>query len=117
MPGSQNSKPGKCQPYKFMIYSGWGAPTGQTSAQVPHSVQASAEISYLPSPSEMAEVGHSGSQAPHAMQSSLIIYAMETHLLRMYHSKAQVTLSALLNNNIRGEKINVFSKIFKLESA
>jgi hypothetical protein len=76
MPGSLNSKPGKCQPYKHVVYSGWGAPTGQTSAQLPHSVQESAEISYLPSPSVIADVGHSGSQAPHEMQSSLIIYAM-----------------------------------------
>ena len=50
----------------------WGAPTGQASAQEPHSVQRSALISNLPSPSEIAPTGHSASQAPQEMQSSLI---------------------------------------------
>ena len=49
---------------------------GQTAAQAPHSMQAEASITYLPSPSEMAETGHSAEQAPQLMQSSVILYAM-----------------------------------------
>ena len=48
-----------------MNYSSLGAPTGQASAQAPHERQASASISYLPSPSEIAPTGHSAAQAPH----------------------------------------------------
>ena len=50
-------------------YSWTGAPTGQVSAQAPHSMQVSALISYLPSPSVMASTGQPAAQAPHAMQS------------------------------------------------
>ena len=39
-------------------------------------MQVSASITYLPSPSEMAETGHSSEQAPHATHSSLITYAI-----------------------------------------
>ena len=52
-------------------YPKWIASEGQTSAQVPHSVQASGLIEYL-SPSEIAPTGHSSIQVPHAIQSSLI---------------------------------------------
>lgn len=57
-------------------YSATGAPTGQTPAQAPHSMQVSALISYLPLPSEIADTGHSASQAPQLMQASVILYAM-----------------------------------------
>lgn len=60
-----------------LFYSAEGAPTGQTPAQAPHSIQVSASITYLPSPSEIALTGHSASQAPQLMHSSLITYAME----------------------------------------
>ena len=57
-----------------------GAPTGHTPAQAPHSTQASASITYFPSPSEIAPTGHSPAQAPHITQSSEIIYAIYIHL-------------------------------------
>jgi len=57
-------------------YFGWGAPTGQTFAQEPQSMQAPSSITYFVSPAEMQLTGHSGSQAPQLMQSSLITYAM-----------------------------------------
>ena len=47
------------------------ASEGQTEAQVPHSVQASASIEYF-SPSEIAPEGHSSIHVPHAIQSSPI---------------------------------------------
>lgn len=47
------------------------ASEGQTSAHVPHSVQASGLIEYL-SPSEIAPTGHSSIHVPHAIQSSPI---------------------------------------------
>ena len=57
-------------------YSAFGAPTGQTPAQAPHSTQASASITYFPSPSEIAPTGHSPAQAPQLTQSSEIMYAI-----------------------------------------
>ncbi len=51
------------------IYSGCGASTGQTLAQAPQSIQASASITYI-SPGDIASTGHSGSQAPHAIHVS-----------------------------------------------
>lgn len=54
-------------------YSCSGAPTGQVSAQAPHSMQVSGSITYLPSPSEIAPTGHAPAQAPQAMHSSLIL--------------------------------------------
>lgn len=54
----------------------FGADTGQTPAQAPHSMQVSASITYLLSPAEIALTGHSPSQAPHMMQSSEITYAI-----------------------------------------
>ncbi len=53
-----------------------GAPTGQTLAQDPQSIQVSGSITYLPSPSEIAFTGHSASQAPQLIHSSLITYAI-----------------------------------------
>ena len=53
-------------------YASWGAETGQVPAQAPQEMQVSASMTYLPSPSEIAETGHSSAHAPHAMQSSLI---------------------------------------------
>ena len=61
-------------------YSALGAETGHTPAQAPHSTQASASITYFPSPSEIAPTGHSPAQAPQLMQSSEIIYAIYKHL-------------------------------------
>lgn len=81
-------------------YSPLGAPTGQTSAQLPHSVQTAGSMTYLPSPSEIADTGHSASHAPHAMQSSLIVYAIEKHLLIVvpsYHSKKPAKLQRVSN--------------------
>ena len=49
----------------------WIASEGQTSAQVPHSVQTSGLIEYF-SPSEIAPEGHSSIHVPQAMQSSPI---------------------------------------------
>ena len=57
-------------------HSALGAPTGHTPAQAPHSMQVSASMTYLPSPSEIAPTGHSAAQAPQAMHSSEILYAM-----------------------------------------
>lgn len=54
-------------------YAWAGAPTGQVSAQAPHSMHTSGLISYLPSPSEIAFTGHSAAQAPQLMQSSEIL--------------------------------------------
>ncbi len=62
--------------HTLAIYSCAGAPTGQVEAQVPHSMQASASITYLPSPSEIAPTGHAPAQAPQEMHSSLILYAI-----------------------------------------
>ena len=61
-------------------YSSAGAPTGQTPAQAPQEMQVSASITYLPSPSLIAETGHSSAQAPQATHSSLITYAMINYL-------------------------------------
>ena len=61
-------------------YSSAGAPTGQTPAQAPQEMQVSASITNLPSPSLIAETGHSSAHAPHATHSSLITYAMIKYL-------------------------------------
>ena len=53
-------------------YSAAGAETGHTPAHAPHSMQESASITYLPSPAEIQETGHSASQAPQLMHSSEI---------------------------------------------
>ena len=75
-----------CSSVKFLRpnYSAWGAATGQASAQAPHSMQASASITYLPSPSEIASTGHSAAHAPQEMQSSLMMYAIVTVLLIIF---------------------------------
>lgn len=57
-------------------YCGFGAPTGQTPAQEPQSMQVAASMTILPSPSEIALTGHCGSQAPQLIHSSLITYAI-----------------------------------------
>lgn len=54
-------------------YSWSGAPTGQTLAQAPHSMQESASITYIPSPADMQLTGHSASQAPQEIQVSAIL--------------------------------------------
>ncbi len=76
----KKSRPCSGQLFGFgfsLNYSALGASTGQASAQAPHSMQASASITYLPSPSEIASTGHSAAQAPHEMQASSIMYAIE----------------------------------------
>ena len=52
------------------------APTGQFAAQVPHSMQLSALMTYLPLPSEIASAGQLAAQVPHMTQSSLITKAI-----------------------------------------
>lgn len=54
-------------------YASTGAPVGHTPAQAPQSMQVSASITKIPSPSLIAPVGHSASQAPQAMQLSPIL--------------------------------------------
>lgn len=83
-------------------YSAFGAPTGQTPSQAPHSMHVSASITYVGSPAEIASTGHSAAQAPQAMHSSPILYAIEkappTHfMLSFYHvlTKLQVFLEIL----------------------
>ena len=53
--------------YIYVSYA-WGAPTGQTPAQEPQSMQVSASITYLLSPSLIALTGHSAAQAPQLIQ-------------------------------------------------
>ena len=57
------------------VYSGLGASTGQTFAHAPQSIQASLSITYISSPGDIHDTGHSGSQAPQLIHSSLIKYA------------------------------------------
>lgn len=69
---SRIGKPSEFIHTMLLIYAGNDiASDGQTSAHVPHSVQASGLIEYL-SPSEIAPAGHSSIQVPHAIQSSPI---------------------------------------------
>jgi hypothetical protein len=65
-------------PGHFIIqnYFCCGASTGHTFAHAPHSIQASSSITYLESPADMHDTGHSASQAPQLMQSSVIKYAI-----------------------------------------
>ena len=62
---------GLCFNYPSLI-----APVGQTPAQVPQEMQASASITYWLSPWEIALTGHSLSQVPQLTQESEITYAM-----------------------------------------
>jgi hypothetical protein len=64
-----------------MYYASWGAPTGQSSAQAPQPMHASASISYLPSPSLIAPTGQESTQAPQDTQSSVILNAIFHYLL------------------------------------
>jgi hypothetical protein len=57
-------------------YSATGAPTGQTLAQFPQSMQLSASITNMPSPSLIQLTGHSAAQAPQLMHESTILYAI-----------------------------------------
>lgn len=59
-------------------YSCAGAPTGQTLAQFPQSMQADESITYI-SPSLMQLTGHSAAHAPQAMHASLILNAIVVH--------------------------------------
>lgn len=49
------------------------ASTGQESVQAPQSIQASASITYVPSPAEIASTGQVPSHAPHSIQASEIL--------------------------------------------
>ena len=60
----------------FSFYSCSGAETGQTPAQLPHSMHSAAFISYFESPSLIQDTGQEAAQAPHLMQASLILYAI-----------------------------------------
>ena len=53
-----------CDHLALINYASEIAPVGQAASQAPQSTQASASISYLPSPSEIAPTGHSPSQVP-----------------------------------------------------
>ncbi len=53
------------------------ASTGQTAAQAPQSMQASASILYCVSPAEIADTGHSLSQVPQLMHESVMVCAMK----------------------------------------
>jgi len=70
----------KREPLSF--YSGFGASTGHTFAQAPHSMQPEASITYLSSPAVITSTGHSGSQAPQLMHASVMTYAKMIHLRR-----------------------------------
>lgn len=67
-----------------MNYAWAGAPTGQTSAHAPHSVQVSGSITNLPSPSEIALTGQPAAHAPQEMHSSLIAYAKGNTSIKFY---------------------------------
>jgi len=62
----------------FINYSSTIASLGQTSAQLPHSVQTSLLITKYSSPSEIAPLGHSSIQIPHDKQASVILYTIVT---------------------------------------
>lgn len=63
-------------------YSAEIALVGHSASQEPQSRQASASITYLPSPSLIASAGHIGTHEPHATHSSEITYAIiESSLL------------------------------------
>ena len=94
-----------------------GAPTGHVSAQAPHSRHASASISYLPSPSEIAPTGHASAHAPHWMQASLIPYAITVTSCKNDCGFAFPESGPLPSNPIVtyfGKKSSTFSKIFFL---
>ena len=60
----------------FHNYSATIALVGHSASQVPQSRQASASITYFPSPSAIASAGQTAAQEPQATHSSVITYAM-----------------------------------------
>jgi|GEM_PF-2577824 len=58
------------------------ASVGHAPQHVPQSIQASASITYLPSPSEIASTGHSPAHVPQEIQASVITYAIVKYLLK-----------------------------------
>ena len=56
--------------------SSTGAETGQTAAQVPHSIHLSESIIYFSSPSDMHSTGQFAAHAPHLIHASVILYAI-----------------------------------------
>lgn len=60
------------------------ADTGHCAAHAPQSTQASASITYCPSPSDIADTGHSASHDPQLIHASVIVYAI---LLPPYYMK------------------------------
>lgn len=65
-----------------LFYSSFtGAPTGQTLAQVPHSIHAEASILYLSPSFAIHCTGQAAAHAPQAIQASDILYAILLHHL------------------------------------
>ncbi len=56
-----------------MIYTGLGAPSGQAEAHAPQSRHSSGLMVYLPSCSEIADIGQTSIQEPHAIHESVIL--------------------------------------------
>ena len=101
--GKRKGPAGLAKPFLHCCkdHSALGAPTGHTPAHAPHSMQVSASMTYLPSPSEIALTGHSAAQAPQAMHSSEILYAMV---------KYTSLLVCLYCNSFGGKKQGLFLK-------
>ena len=83
------------------------APTGQLAAQVPHSTQALASMTYLLSPAEMASAGQLAAQVPHMTQSSEITYA----LVSTSYIFRQWIVADKMHCTINHQKINAQFKI------
>jgi len=59
--------------YKTIDYqAGLIASTGQADAQAPQSMHVSGSITYMPSPADIADTGHSPSHEPQAIHASEI---------------------------------------------
>ena len=80
-------------------YACSGAPTGQTLAQLPHSMHVSASITYFESPSAMHDTGHSEAQAPQLMHSSEIAYAINKTppLFQLAYMKSSYSLNYIVS--------------------
>ena len=60
----------------FLNYSSSGALTGQTPAQVPHPMHVFLSITYVVSPCDIHDTGHSAAHAPQLIHLSVILYAI-----------------------------------------
>ena|SRR5699024_3334806 len=85
-----------CDHFAIYNYSAEIAPVGHAASHAPQSMQESASISYLPSPSEIAPTGHSPSQEPHITHSSLITCAMSMYPPFMISAEAHLLLLFLI---------------------